>query len=224
MNYAIWSTTNQTKRNMKAQTRSNKSKAATLLSVGMLLVLFFIGLNTISDELKYFGMDKEVLGRYWDVKWWLIGHLSGGILALLLGPFQFWSYFRNRYRKLHRGMGKIYLIAILVASLLSIYMAWTISIKTHFTWALSLQVLSFTWLATSFMAYRAIRKGRITQHREWMIRSYIVTFVFVAFRWINEAMGDAEIGTFVERAPTIIYLTIFIPLLVAEILFQWNRK
>lgn len=209
---------------MKAQTRSNKSKAATLLSVGMLLVLFFIGLNTISDELKYFGMDKEVLGRYWDVKWWLIGHLSGGILALLLGPFQFWSYFRNRYRKLHRGMGKIYLIAILVASLLSIYMAWTISIKTHFTWALSLQVLSFTWLATSFMAYRAIRKGRITQHREWMIRSYIVTFVFVAFRWINEAMGDAEIGTFVERAPTIIYLTIFIPLLVAEILFQWNRK
>lgn len=209
---------------MKTQIRSNKSKTMTLLSIGMLLVLFLIGLNTISDELKYFGMDREVLGRYWDIKWWLIGHLSGGILALLLGPFQFWSYFRNRYRKLHRIMGKIYLISILVASLLSIYMAWNISIKTHFTWALSLQVLSFTWLATSFMAYRAIRNGRIAQHREWMIRSYIVTFVFVAFRWINEAMGDAEIGTFVERAPTIIYLTIFIPLFVAEILFQWNRK
>lgn len=191
---------------------------------GILLMFFLIALNFISGELKYYQLEEATFGRYWEVKWWLIGHLSGGILALVLGPVQFWTKFRNKYLKAHRLMGKIYLIAILVASLSSIYMAWNTAIKVHFTWALSLQVLSFTWIITAFMAFRAIKKHRIQQHKEWMVRSYIVTFVFVAFRWINDMLGAAEIGTFVERGPTIIYLTIFLPLLAAEIIFQWNKK
>ena len=187
-------------------------------------MLFLIALNFISGELKYYRLEEETFGKFWEVKWWLIGHLSGGILALVIGPFQFWTKFRNKYLKVHRLMGKIYLVAILIASLSSIYMAWNTAIQVHFTWALSLQILSFTWIITAFMAYRAIKNHRIQQHKEWMVRSYIVTFVFVAFRWINNALGAAEIGTFVERAPTIIYLTIFLPLLIAEIIFQWNKK
>jgi uncharacterized membrane protein YozB (DUF420 family) len=121
-------------------------------------------------------------------------------------------------------MGKIYLIAILIAAFSSTYMAWNTAVKVHFTWALSLQVLSIIWILTAFMAYRVVKKHRIQQHKEWMIRSYIVTFVFVAFRWVNDYLGASQIGSFVERSPTIIYLTLFIPLFFAELIFQWNKE
>lgn len=209
---------------MKTSTKSNNANLKSIFWLGILLLLFIISLNFVLSEIKYFGLKEETLGRYWDIKWWLVGHLSSGMLALTLGPFQFWTKFRNKYLKMHRLMGKIYLLAIIIGSLASIYMAWNISVKLHFTWALSLQILCFAWLATAFMAYRAIRKRRIQQHKEWMIRSYIVTFVFVSFRWINDLLGAIEIGTFIERAPTIIYLTLFLPLFIVEIIFQWNKK
>ena len=199
-------------------------KKLSLFWPGVLLFLFLIAIIFITDEIKYFGLKQDILGRYWDIKWWLISHLSGGILALILGPLQFWTKFRNKFLKLHRTLGKIYLIAILIASLSSTYMAWNTAVAIHFTWALSLQVLAFMWIATAFMAYRTIRLKRIQQHKEWMIRSYIVTFGFVAFRFIDDILRDADIGTFIERAPSIIYTMLLIPLFAAELIFQWDKN
>jgi len=38
------------------------------------------------------------------------------------------------------------------------------------------------------MAYAAIRKRAIERHREWMIRSYTVTFAFVLFRLVDQLL------------------------------------
>ena len=205
---------------MKATIKRKKS----IFWFGILLLLFLIALNFITDELKYFGLDEVDFGRYWDIKWWLIGHLLGGIAALILGPFQFWTEFRNKYLRLHRLMGKVYLIAILIASFSSVYMAWTHAIEIHLAWAVALQTLGLVWFCTIFMAYRAIRKRIIEQHKEWMIRSYVVTFAFVAFRWLNNLPAVIELGSFAERAPTIVWLVWVIPLFITEIILQWNRK
>jgi len=45
-------------------------------------------------------------------------------------------------------------------------------------------------------------RGRIIEHKEWMIRSYVVTFAFVIFRWLNEVEAIKGLGNFVERGPT----------------------
>lgn len=200
-----------------------KSKK-TMFWFGMLLVLFLIALNFIASEFKYFRFNETTYGRYWDIKWWLIGHLTGGIAALIIGPFQFWTAFRNTYLKLHRLLGKIYVIAILIASLSSVYMAWTHAIEIHWTWAFALQTLGIAWFCTAFMAYWTIRKRKIQQHKEWMIRSYVLTFAFVAFRWINELPFVVELGDFAERAPTIIWVSWVVPLFITEILLQWNKE
>jgi uncharacterized membrane protein len=190
----------------------------------VLVTLLAIALYYISGEFKYFSLDPDVLGNYFPIKWWLVGHLTGGILALIIGPFQFWTKFRNRNLKLHRNLGKIYLIAILIAVISSTVMAWTASLSVHWTWAVSLQGLAFAWIVTAFMAYRTIRQKRVQEHRKWMIRSYIVTFAFITFRWINNSEAAMELGSFVERAPTIAWAVWAIPLLVAEIIFDWNKK
>ena len=189
--------------------------------------IFFIlfgGRFIVKDALPYFGFEEDLFGRYWNVRWSLIGHISGGLLALVIGPFQFWKGFRNTYLKLHRGLGKAYLIAILIAAMSSTYLAWTTALEIHWTWALALQALAFVWIVTASMAFISVKRGRIQQHKEWMIRSYVVTFAFVIFRWLNELEILRELGSFVERGPTIGWLSWTIPLLITEIVISWNKK
>ena len=71
---------------------------------------------------------------------------------------------------------------------------------------------------TALMAYRAIRKRRIQIHKEWMIRSYVVTFAFVSFRWLVDLSFVIELGNFIERAPTVVWVSWAIPLFITEII------
>lgn len=201
-------------------------KPKSYLRFGILLFLIlFAGKFIINDALPYFGLDKETFGGYWDYRWPLIGHISCGLLALLIGPFQFWKKIRDEYRATHRVLGRVYLIVILIGSICSTYLAWTSSIRLNFSWALALQVLAFAWIATASMAYISVRSGRITQHKEWMIRSYVVTFAFVTFRWLVDLPLVINLmDKFEERGPTIIWFSWVVPLLITEIVLSWNKK
>jgi uncharacterized membrane protein len=190
-----------------------------------LFLILFAGKFIIKDALPYFGFEKETFGHYWIVKWSLIGHISGGILALIIGPFQFSKAFRNKFMTTHRWLGRIYLTAILIATISATYIAWTTAIQVNFSWAFSLQMLAFAWIVTASMAYLSVMKGRIIQHKEWMIRSYVVTFAFVNFRWLNElTIVKNLMPEFEERGATIIWLSWTIPLLITEIVLSWKKK
>ena len=43
---------------------------------------------------------------YFPVRWWLIPHGLGGLIALVAGPFQFSSRLRRRHLQVHRMMGQ----------------------------------------------------------------------------------------------------------------------
>jgi hypothetical protein len=201
----------------------NKPKTwLSLLAWGFLIV--FAGKFVLVEALPYFGFDEEVYGRFWRMKWPLIGHITGGLLALVLGPFQFWVGFRNRYLKVHRWMGKLYLTGILIGTVSSVALALTTGMAIHLSWAISLIVLAMAWFLTTGMAFRFILLGRINLHKEWMVRSYVVTFAFVLFRWLNSTPYFVEMGNFIERGPTMIWVSWVIPLLITEIVLQWNKK
>ncbi|PKP35990.1 MAG: hypothetical protein CVT98_09710, partial [Bacteroidetes bacterium HGW-Bacteroidetes-15] len=72
---------------------------------------------------------------------------------------------------------------------------------------------------------RAIRLRRIIQHREWMIRTYIITLGFVLFRILNEnAFIRDAMPTFEERGAACIWLSWTVPLFFAEVILQWYKK
>lgn len=200
-----------------------KPKSWLILAAWIFLILF-AGRFVMNDALPYFGFDEEVYGRFWGMKWPLIGHVSGGLIGLTLGPLQFWQAFRDKYLKVHRLMGKLYLTAILIGTISSTSLAWTTSLAIHWTWAFALQILAFAWFCTAAMAFISIKRRRIQQHKEWMIRSYVVTFAFVIFRWLAAMPSIIELGTFVERGPTLIWISWAIPLFLTEIVLQWNKK
>ena len=190
-----------------------------------ILLILFAGKFVINDALPYFGFDKATFDSYWDFRWPLIGHISGGLIALTLGPFQFWKSFRNKFINTHRWMGRIYLTAILIGTISATYLAWTSAIRVNFSWAFALQGLAFAWITTASMAYISVMRGRILQHKEWMIRSYVVTFAFVTFRWLNDLpIAHQLMDKFEERGPTVIWFSWTIPLLITEIVLSWKKK
>ena len=211
---------------MEKQNLSTQLNSTSYLRFGLtILLILYAGKFIINDALPYFGFDKVTFGRYWNFKWSLIGHISGGLLALAIGPFQFSKTFRNKFMTTHRWLGRIYLTAILIGAISATYLAWTTAIKVNFSWAFALQMLAFAWIATAAMAYISVMRGRILQHKEWMIRSYVVTFAFVNFRWLADLpIAHQLMEKFTERGPTMAWLSWTIPLLITEIVLSRKKK
>lgn len=208
---------------MKTIRHSSILVKASFLRVLGLTAIYFV----IDRALPYFFNFniEQFEDYYWPNKWWLIGHLAGGILALVLGPFQFSTPFRNKYMKTHRVLGKVFIIAIIIASLSAIYMSFYVAPQVNITWSISLFVMSIVWLVSVLMAYRAIMLRRIPQHREWMVRAYVITFGFVLFRMLNESSFVRDLmPTFEERGAACIWMSWAVPLFIAEVILQWNKK
>src|SRR5512142_348896 len=50
--------------------------------------------------------------HYQPFKWWLLPHGIAGACALLLGPMQFSDRLRQRFTKMHRIVGRIYVAGV----------------------------------------------------------------------------------------------------------------
>jgi uncharacterized membrane protein YozB (DUF420 family) len=87
-------------------------------------------------------------------------------------------------------------------------------------YSLGLAGLAVAWLTTTAMAFIAIRRKNVEQHKQWMIRSYVVTFAFVTFRLLNQVLGAWHVMTDDERASTLAWSCWAIPLLVTEVVIQ----
>lgn len=146
----------------------------TFLSLGIVLVAsrYF----TFNPEV-FFPEQKEV---YLAHQTGIMLHIFGGTLALAIGPFQFLTRLRIRWPQIHRWLGRIYLLAILLGGLAGLYMA-TFAYAGIIT-SLGFSTLAVLWLTTGFMAYRTIRAGNTVAHRNWMIRNFALTFAAVTLR------------------------------------------
>lgn len=109
------------------------------------------------------------------------GHIVLGGIALLIGWTQFSSRLRKKRINLHRTIGKIYVVTALISGICGVYIAQFANGGTSNVIGFSLSGL--IWLATTFLAYQAIRKGNILQHQKLMIFSYAVCFSAVTLRF-----------------------------------------
>jgi len=141
----------------------------------------------IRSALPYFDMSPEHYGPYfWPRRWGLMLHIAGGTIALIVGLVQLWLGLTHRVAAAHRALGKLYVGAIGVASIGGFYLALTIHGNPPY--GTGLFMLCVAWVITTSMAVFAIRRRNVTQHREWMLRSYAVTFAFVTFRFGVDAL------------------------------------
>jgi len=177
---------------------------------------FFVGV-----ALPYLTLDPKVLARYGSRGVWVLIHITAGAVALLTGPMQLWLGLSHRAVPVHRRLGLAYVTSVGVSSIA----AFNLAAHTTPGWGFGAGItgLGIAWLVTTTLAVAAIRRGFIEQHREWMIRSYVVTFAFVTFRALWAALEAAGVGTLHEQLAASSWFCWAVPLLVVEAVLQGRR-
>ena len=152
---------------------------------------------------------------------WVVSHLVGGSLALLLGPMQFWKSIRNRYLNFHRISGKIYILGCLMAGLSALRLSL---ISMCIPCRVSLFMLAVIAIFTTLAAWYAVRHNNIKAHRQFMVRSYIAILAFVAVRIddvfsLSFLFGNIQDPVFNRTVNE--YFFSFVPLLIGEMVMIW---
>jgi len=150
----------------------------------------------------------------------LLPHIAGGTLALLIGPLQIWLGETRSKLKWHRVLGTLYVLGVTVGALGAYYLA--VTTPGPFAFATGLFGLAVAWTVTTGMAYRAIRVRAFEQHREWMIRSYVVTLAFVVFRAVVAILTARGVGV-ADAISFAAWVCWAVPLLLLEPCLQWRR-
>lgn len=109
----------------------------------------------------------------------LIPHTRCAFVALLAGPLQFSSRFRRLHLRFHRLLGRIYVFSVFFGAFTGIALA----AGRPGLPGTSMQAAA--WIVCTSAAFITARNRQIVQHRQWMARSYAVTFTFVSSRVLN---------------------------------------
>lgn len=145
-------------------------------------------------------------------------HILASSIALGVGGFQLWDTFRQRRPGWHRWAGRVYVISVLIGGcggfVLGLYgLAGPVS-------QVGFVLLATLWCLTTIVAVKKIRARNISAHREWMYRSYALTFSAVTLRVQLLCFMIAGVG----YVPASVWLawTAWIPNLI--LMEWWIRK
>jgi hypothetical protein len=200
-----------------------RQSANVLLGAGLLLVAGIAARFLVHYALPYFGLDSAYFKAFWPHRIQLLFHISGGLVTLCCGPLQFWTGLRRRSVTFHRWTGKLYLLGVIVGAIggysLAIY-------SKPDGFGVAIMFMSTAWILTTAIAYASILRGFVTSHKQWMVRSYLVTFAFVMIRLLIDNLPGITSrlgGSVPERVINVVWISWLVPVAVYEVILQTRR-
>lgn len=148
-------------------------------------------------------------------------HILFGGIALMIGWIQFHKGFRTKRMKLHRGIGKVYVVAALLSGLGGV---WAGYYATGGPIAqIGFMCLGVGWFGTTLKAYLDIRQREIVKHQQMMIYSYALCFAAVTLRlWL--APLQMMTGDFLTAYRIVAWLCWVPNLVVAYLIISSQKK
>jgi uncharacterized membrane protein len=173
----------------------------------------FVALDLVT---AYQGMEAHILDR----RLAFLAHIVAAPVALAVGAVQFLPRLRARRPGLHRWLGRLYALAIVVGGVSGLRLALDAAGGPIAGWGFGL--LAPFWLAATAQAIRHAIARRIARHRVWMIRSFALTFAAVMLRL--QMPGLLALGMDYPEASQILAWSCRVPnLLIAEWLVRPAR-
>ncbi|PRY56217.1 DUF2306 domain-containing protein [Glycomyces artemisiae] len=158
---------------------ARKGRAAVLVVaiLSVAIVLYAVPAYLVPDVDSRVGIREDVPFHLP----FLVVHAATAGIALLVGPFQFFASIRGNHPKVHRILGRTYLLAgVLPASLSGIVVA-LLTTAGPIPMA-TFVLLDVWWFYSALRAYRAVRARDFASHQEWMLRNFAATFAAVNLR------------------------------------------
>lgn len=148
-------------------------------------------------------------------RWLLIPHAIFGTFALVSGPFQFSTRLRQRNIRAHRLLGRLYVLSVYGAATMAFAIAYH---RPLFPGTLT---QGGVWILVTTLAWITAKNGHVNVHRQWVARSYAVTFTFISLRILSVwpaywNLPDAD-------NVIIIILATFASVLAADIIMNWRE-
>lgn len=107
-------------------------------------------------------------------------HGLTGVTVLITGTLQMSRRIRTQRPAFHRALGTVYLLAVLLSAPIALY----IGVSKLEPVAIHVQQIfqAGLWGGSAVIAWVCARLRQMAMHRDWMIRSYAFTLVFVTSR------------------------------------------
>jgi uncharacterized membrane protein len=152
-------------------------------------------------------------------------HVVPGGIFLLLAPIQFIPAVRNRYLRLHRWLGRALLVAVLISGAAGIIFGVFNPIG-GLREAIGIVIFGTFLFVCAIRAYVAIRRGRVTIHREWMIRTFAVALAISTVRVVAAALDSTRAlgGDAREQFVVSIWCGWLITIAAAEVWILYTRR
>lgn len=151
-----------------------------------ILILAFFTILMVKITIPYLSLERDV--AFLKIKQWMIQndiwrfsfftHVFSSVFLLIAGFTQFYKPLKG---KIHRSIGKIYIIIIVfISGPAGLVMSWFanggLPSQTAFV------LLSILWIFFTAKAYSAIRNKDFISHGNFMIRSYALTLSALTLR------------------------------------------
>lgn len=173
------------------------------------------------DDIGFLPTKKQVADLpHWKAAFYV--HVFSSIFSLLAAFTQFLPMRGKRIARVHRWVGRIYVLnTLLLAAPSGFVLAWYA--QGGWVGISGFTILAILWFATTLLGYLAIRNRRIDAHQAWMVRSYALTFSAVTLREMQfwfAVYFPPTLNTF----PIVAWLSWVPNLLVAELWLAWKRR
>ena len=197
--------------------------AGAVLYASYLLILLTLPYLSFEKNTDFL-LTKQLVYHIDSWRWSFYVHIFSSPVVILSGLVQLVPALLYRYPELHRILGRIYVITVLLVSgpaalVMSFYANGNAVTKLSFI------LLSCCWLTFTYIGYRRIRKGNIQQHTYFMTRSYALTLSAVTLRFYAYLLDVFGVSMHPADAYLLLSWTSWIPnLLVAETLIHRNKN
>lgn len=196
----------------------------TLLKRILFIVTLVLAVALAGNALTYLNFDptygflrlkQQAIATGWYLPAYYAHVIVGGII-LVIGFFQLHPDSLRRFRKLHRVLGYVYVVGILLfAAPGGLVMSFFIN---RGPWVqLSFVIQVSLWFYFTSMAIYSIRQRNITAHQRWMWRSYALTLAAITLRVYIFIMSYHYDLSQAHAYATLAWLSWVPNLLVAEI-------
>jgi len=159
-------------------------------------------------------------------------HVALAAVITIGGPLQLIKRLRNKFRKLHRISGRIYITSAFLISIAGFYMVWVKGSVGGLVGSIFISINGILIFICAFYAFKKAVNKQFVEHQKWAIRLFLATSGVWFFRvllmlWLTIHKGPVGFDPVTFQGPALIMLYIMsyiVPILFAEYYFRTINK